>query len=37
LTQDGPEFVTSSRASPAKALSRSYLSLGSHCELRLGN
>jgi len=30
-------FAAGSRASPAKALSRGNLSLGGHCELRLGN
>ena len=30
-------IVAGSRASPAKALSRGNLSLGGHCEIRLGN
>jgi hypothetical protein len=36
MTQDDPKFVTSSRTSSAKALSRNYLFLGSQCEIRLG-
>ena len=35
-TRDDPELAAGFQASPAKAISRGCLSLGSHCKARLG-
>jgi hypothetical protein len=37
VTRDDPNLAAGSQAPSARALSRGYLFLGSHCKARLGN